>query len=190
MNDRATHGFVNQTGTWTHGRTYPWSWFQSFENFTVVYHTTTEKSFLVPVSLSNSSKVMFPGSLWRPYPCQEDLDSQLLSPSPPTSSSSNLPVKRPPSSSQTIPFNNFSSRLGLISRTLPSPLSTSPSPQRWIWALSLIGDHCKQYFLDPRANQWLPYMKNFMEQHNIDPSAFFSLQYWAIGPIKKHRDRE
>ena len=148
----------------------------------VVYHTRTEISFPVPVSLSNSSKVMLPGSLWRPYPCQEELTSQLLSPSPPTSSSSNLPDKRPHSSSQTIPFNNFSSTLSLNSRrTLPPPLSTSPTPQRWIWALGLIGDHCKQYLLDPRANQWLSYMKNFMEKHNVDSPAFFhfSTDQWG-----------
>ena len=36
MDDRAIHGFGNQTGTWTHGRTYPWSWFQTFRNFPVV----------------------------------------------------------------------------------------------------------------------------------------------------------
>ena len=36
MDDRAIHGFDNQTGTWTHGRTYPWSWFQTFRNFPVV----------------------------------------------------------------------------------------------------------------------------------------------------------
>ena len=180
MDDRAIHGFDNQTGTWTHGRTYPWSWFQTFRNFLVVHHTTTEKSF--PVLLNNISKVMFPGSLWRPYPCQEELNSQLLSPSPPTSSSSNLPDKRPHSSSQTIPFNNFSSRLSLNSRTLPPPLSTSPSPQRYIWALGLIGDHCKQYLLDPRAKQWVALLyEEFYGSAHGDWSAFFhfSTDQWG-----------
>ena len=149
----------------------------------VVYHTRTEISFPVPVSLSNSSKVMLPGSLWRPYPCQEELTSQLLSPSPPTSSSSNLPDKRPHSSSQTIPFNNFSSTLSLNSRrTLPPPLSTSPTPQRWIWALGLIGDHCKQYLLDPRAKQWVALLyEEFYGSAHGDWSAFFhfSTDQWG-----------